>query len=88
VTTALHLFKPILSGDIICMPKTHTPEQCRERYLNRELSSVAFNYRVLEEANNPDNPLLMDMHAIMFIHSVNINCGKARDLLMFDLVIV
>jgi polyphosphate kinase len=29
-----------------------------ERYLNRELSSVAFNKRVLEEANNPANPLL------------------------------
>ncbi len=36
-------------------PPTNTP--CA-RYLNRELSSLEFNFRVLAEGNNPSNPLL------------------------------
>jgi polyphosphate kinase len=40
------------------MGHDYTIEERRERYLNRELSSVAFNYRVLEEAQNTANPLL------------------------------
>jgi polyphosphate kinase len=40
------------------MPHDYTPEERKTRYLNRELSSVAFNCRVLAEALNPANPLL------------------------------
>jgi polyphosphate kinase len=40
------------------MPHDYTPEERKGRYLNRELSSVAFNCRVLAEALNPANPLL------------------------------
>ena len=40
-----------------------------EHYTNRELSWLAFNNRVLMEANNPDNPVFEQMKFLSIVSS-------------------
>lgn len=56
-----------------------------EHYTNRELSWLAFNNRVLMEANNPDNPVFEQMKFLSIVSSnldefFMIRVGSLRDL--------
>ncbi|HEX6434169.1 MAG TPA: hypothetical protein VFZ87_07990, partial [Gemmatimonadales bacterium] len=54
------------------MPK-NLPELPQEHYLNRELSWLEFNARVLEEAADPTNPVL---ERIKFLSIVSSNLDE------------
>lgn len=51
------------------MPPTTSPAVGPEAFINRELSWLEFNLRVLEEAENPENPLLERMKFLAIFSS-------------------
>ena len=51
------------------MPKKVSPDKQPFRYFNRELSWLAFNRRVLEQAQSFDYPLLERMKFLAFVSS-------------------
>jgi polyphosphate kinase len=52
------LMDAVPDSSVVATGTSMTPAQPEPRYFNRELSWLAFNRRVLEEASNPSHPLL------------------------------
>lgn len=67
----------------------HMSDSKYKHYVNRDLSWLQFNQRVLEEAEDPDNPLLERLSFIAIFHSnltefLRVRLGSLYDQLLVD----